>query len=86
MIVLKYNCYSYLRGFATTSVFSVQFVMTNYSVSATSYFAAFWRLMTLSVPRMEHHYFTPAAYEVRTEFTCWKAPNLKGLMLVPPST
>lgn len=63
MVVLKCNRYSYAGCFAATSVFSVQFVVTNYSVSATKYFATFWQLMTLSVPCTEHHSVTPAAYE-----------------------
>lgn len=73
MAAIKYNYHLYWRWFGTTRVFSIPLLMTNYSMSATSYFAAFWQLLTLSVPCREHHSLTPVGCEVHAEIICWKS-------------
>lgn len=50
--------------YSETSVFCVQFVMTDYFVPETSYFSACWQRITLNVLCIEHHYFSWAACHV----------------------
>lgn len=45
---------------------------SQYSMSATSYFAAFWQLLTPSIPCREHHSFTVGC-EVHAEFIYWQS-------------
>lgn len=73
MVVIKYDYHLHWRCFGTTCVFSTPLLVTNYSMSATSYFVAFWQWLTLSVPCREHHSFTSAGCEVHAEFICWKS-------------
>lgn len=78
-----YYCYS------ETSVFCIQFAMTDYFVSEISYIAACWQYITLNVLCIEHHYSPWATCQVLLSinnpaiwFSVWcTQTNIKGQIL-----